>query len=76
MMITEIFRKLDFRRNVRLEHVELVYESESALLVEVEDESAWLSKSNVTIKESNGTVVLELPRWLFNMKFSSVRIQH
>jgi hypothetical protein len=67
-MKTEIIRFLDFRKKVRFENVNLVYESDSAVLVEVDSESIWLRKSEIKLEKIDNDITLEMPRWLAKRK--------
>jgi hypothetical protein len=62
---------LGSHENAIIEVPEIIYESEKAILVEVNDRRVWLPKSQITIKNKKGKKLkIEVSRWFYRRKFS------
>lgn len=57
-------------RRVVLEVPEIIYETDSGILIEWNRQNAWLPKKTVKIERKESSVIVKIPRWLFERKFS------
>ena len=63
-------RLTNLGRRVVLEVPEIIYETESGILIEWNRQNAWLAKKTVKIERKESSVIVKIPRWLFERKFS------
>lgn len=78
MILTEkiMFKnfKLDkitnFGRKVIVEIPEIPLETDTGILIEWNDQNGWFSKKSVKIIRKENSVIVEIPRWLFERKYS------
>jgi hypothetical protein len=61
---------LNLGRKVEIEVPEINYETSSGVLIEWNQRNAWLPKDRIKIISQNGTVKIQVPKWLFERKFS------
>ena len=48
----------------------IIYETESTILIEYDEQGIWLPKSRVTIRRMDGEpATITIPVWLFEKKF-------
>lgn len=66
----DLDRLLNFGRKVEIEVPEIAHETDSGILIEWNHQNAWLPKRRVKIVSKNGTIKVQVPRWLFERKFS------
>jgi len=67
-----LFRQFfNLRKAVTFEDVKIYHESESAVLVELKDQTIWLSKKNITLLKQNGSATVTIPLWLLKRTFPS-----
>lgn len=66
----EIDRLKYFGRKVTLEVPEIILETSSGILIEWNRQNAWLPKKTITIIRNENSVIVRMPRWLFDRKFS------
>ncbi len=59
-----------FRKRVVIEVPEIIYETETGILIEWNRQNAWLAKGTVKIKKKENSIEVKIPRWLFEKKFS------
>jgi hypothetical protein len=59
------------RKAVTFEGVKVYHETESAVLVELKDQSIWLSKKNITLIRQNGSASIIIPLRLLKKIFPS-----
>ncbi len=68
-MKSRLTRFLAFGRFVTIEIPKIAYETESGLLIEWQEQNAWLPKELVRIQRRNGTVIIKMPKRLFMRTF-------
>lgn len=61
------------RKKITFEDVEIFHETESAVLVELKDQSIWLSKRNITLTRQNGHATLTIPLSVLKKIFPSIK---
>ncbi len=67
-----MFRKLSRlfnSRTVTIQIPEISHETATGVLVEWEYRHAWLPKEKIRIEQKEDAFVIELPRWLYELKF-------
>lgn len=60
---------LNLGRKVVLEVPEISLETDSGVLVEWNRQNAWLPKDKVEIERKEGSVIIKIPKWLFDKKW-------
>ena len=66
----EFDRLFSFGRTVTLEIPEIVHETDTSILIEWNRQNAWVLKEKVKIEKREGGLTVQMPKWLFNRKFS------
>lgn len=56
-------------RKVVFEEIQIYHETDSAILVELEDQAIWLPKAEIEIAKENGAASIHVPIWLIRRKF-------
>lgn len=68
-MIAQLDRIIAFGRTITVELPEIAHETDSGILIEWNGQNGWLPKSKVRIAHSDDSVMITVPRWLFERKF-------
>lgn len=66
----EFDRLFSFGRQVTLNVDKIAHETATSVLIEWNRQNAWVLKEKVKIEENEGKLVVKMPKWLFNRKFS------
>lgn len=64
------------RKSITLTDVKIYYETDAAILIELEDQSVWLSKMDVTIQRDRDTATITIPLWLLKKKLPSDKFKY
>jgi hypothetical protein len=66
----ELDKITNFGRKVIVEIPGVPLETDTSILVEWNGQNAWFSKKSVKITRQENSVIVEIPRWLFERKYS------
>lgn len=66
----ELDRLLSFGKKIELEVPEIACETSTSILIEWNRQNAWFQKKKVRIEQRENSVVVTMPKWLFERKFS------
>ena len=66
----ELDRLLSFGRKVTVEVQQISCETDSSILIEWNRQNAWFQKKKVKIEVKENSIVVKMPKWLFDRKFS------
>lgn len=72
----KIERLLPRRRSITLENVKIYYETDAAILIELDDQSVWLSKEQIIIQRDNNNATITIPLWLLKKKLPSDKFKY
>lgn len=64
------------RRSITLSKIKIYYETDAAVLIELEEQSVWLSKADVTIQRNEDTATITIPYWLLKKKLPSDKFKY
>lgn len=62
---------LSFRRAATFEDVEIYHETETAILVELNEQTIWLPKNKIKISRQNDLATITIPLDIIRKKFPS-----
>ena len=68
-MVAQLRRLWDLRRMVEVEVPEIAYETDSGILIEWRQQNAWLPKSRIRIRKTDDSVIVKIPKSLYDIKF-------
>ncbi len=68
---SQLTRFISFRREreIVFKDIKIYYETDSAILVELEDQSVWLPKAEIKIEKQKKSATITVPFWLVKKKF-------
>lgn len=64
------------RRSITLSNRKIYYETDAAILIELEEQSVWLSKKDITIQRDEDTATITIPYWLLKKKLPSDKLRY
>ena len=61
---------MNMGRKIEIEVNEIHHETSTGILIEWNQQNAWLPKERIQVVSENGNIRIVVPKWLFEKKFS------